>query len=323
MKTALSIVKARVAGETKSIDAAQIKHLAELDDADERAILELANVGKLKFTKTSCDYTSKGKLEWISFYAKVSGITYALTLNYRAGKFASYECDAHPSNMRRRENNNTKKFKATGDSISMSAIEDAFNMLKPAARAMFKDSFKTPASFNLGPFNMIKKKRDDTHEFVSDTKDSEDKPMVEIGIDKYKNNVCWFFLNGDMADGEDPFDLTECDNDTIVDLLEKPAANFDEMLKAITSNKSIMSKLAKLKPKRGIDERIMQLNVQHTSPLPADALNSPSEYIDDDGFMHVIFKDAETRNTVLDTLRKLIKDNGGRIMSEKDWKPTP
>lgn len=328
MSTALSLVKARVAGEMRSINVVQILNLAEDtkdEDGDfafdEKEMLNLVNVGALKFKDIDYDYSNVGKLKWIGFSISSGSFTYSLVLNYTKSQFVNYECAAYPKYAR--SNSSSKKFNISGTLISPTAVKDAFSKLKLEATAKLGTLMKTPSSCKLSRFDMVKKNQLASASservvvgFESVEKDSDKNPMVLLRID-VKNNAVFqldLFGNAFDVDEDSPTDLTEDGNRAIRRSLAVKFKTFDELLSALNSNKDLIKILSELTPQVGIDARIIKLGVQNLAPLSDRALKDPEDFINDDINSYAIFKDAASRDSALEAIRKAISDNGGRIM---------
>lgn len=190
---------------------------------------------------------------------------------------------------------------------------------------------KTPASFQLGPFNMAKAvKRWQPEDkvlvtFESRERDSESNAMVLITLDITNSKIFELNLNGSMCDAEtdESFDVTE-DGLAALAALRRALAvefkSFDDLLRVLNSSKDLNKLLAKLKPECGREERVIRLNVKNHTPISESMLKHPENLFNDHDDAFVIFKDAATRNTALEALRKVISDNGGRIVYENELK---
>lgn len=316
---------ARVAGETHGvIDADRVRHIVEEDDYDEAELLQLVNIDKLRFKEIDADYTN-GSLKWISLYMKQGGFKYRLTLNYKQGAFTSYELSAEPAFAHSLMVE--KKFKSAPQ-IKPSSIQEAFVQLKQAVMAKMSSLLKTPASFQLGRFNMAKAvKRWQPEDkvlvtFESRERDSESTAMVLITLDITNRKIFELNLNGSMCDAEtdESFVVTEDGPAALRRALAVEFKSFDDVLRVLNSSKDLNKLLAELKPECGREERVIRLNVKNHTPISESMLKHPESLFNDHDDAFVIFKDAATRNTALEALRKVISDNGGRIVYENELK---
>jgi hypothetical protein len=321
---------ARVAGESRNIDANKVRELAEQEDDDgngfnQKEVLSLVNHGNLKFSEVDSDYVNGGLLKWISFYMNKGGFRYRLTLDYKKGVFVGYECSAHPSFARSLEVE--KKVKASNPIISASTVEELLNNVKLASKSKLSTIMKTPASFKLDRFNMETRRnlRHVNREhavmigFASKEVDSEKNPLVRLQLNATDGVIHALELSGSAfdVDNDEPTYLTEegC-SAALRKLLNAKYQYFEDIVRVLNSSVELSNILSELKPQRGREERYIGINVKNYTPISDRELTHPENGLVEEDSAYVIFKDAATRNTALDALRKVIDDHGGKIIYE-------
>ena len=66
---------------------------------------------------------------------------------------------------------------------------------------------------------------------------------------------------------------------------------------------------------------MIQLNVVNETPVFDE--DDPENLFDSDNDFYVSFETPAQRDSALEALRKAITDNGGKVIGDKYWKPTP
>jgi hypothetical protein len=322
-------VQARVAGETRSIDVNGLQaHLEREDSPDDdagykqykRQTLDFVNIGKVKFTTADNDYAA-GRLKWVSFYASASNDVKArFSINFKTGKATTYECalNYHGKEVV------TKK--PVGDVIKIVDVEALFTALKPKMQEKISTLLDVPSSCVIGKYTLYRNLRTSSRGYVrydSREADSEGTPMIQFSVNIEDRNCVMLAIGGSEAtNDESSRDITEGSAPAAVrTVMSRKYNTFADLIKAINGNAWIVSLVNNATKQVGGAQRVIQLNVVNETPVFDD--EDPENLFDSDNDFYVSFETPAQRDSALEALRKAITDNGGKVIGDKYWKPTP
>lgn len=323
-------VTARVAGESRSIDVNGLRAHLERDDSPDdtagykqyvRQTLDFVNIGKIKFTVIDSDY-SQGYLKWASFYANASnGIKFRFSINFKAGKPTTYECalSYHGKEAASR--------KPADGSIKISDVENQFIALKPKMQEKIATLMDAPARCVIGKYTLLRNSRNSGHAYVwyeSREFDSEGNPMVQFTVNIDERSCTSLAIGGSEAksDNGGSRNLTnDASPKAVRTILSSKYDSFEDLIKAINTSAWIISLINNATTEVGSTRRVIQLNVVNETPVFND--DDPANLFDSDNDFYVSFDTQAQRDSALTALRKAITDNGGKIIGDKYWKPTP
>lgn len=322
-------VVARVAGETRAIDTAGLRAHLERDDSPDddagykqykRQTLDFVNIGKIKFTSADNDFAS-GRLKWVSFYASASnGVKARFSINFKSGKATTYECAL---------NYHVKEVvtkKPAGDAIKIGDVEALFVALKPKMQEKISTLLDAPSNCVIGKYTLYRNSRYSSRGYVrydSREADSEGTPMIQFSVNIEDRNCVMLAIGGSEATNDDSArDITEGSAPvTVRTVLSRKYNTFADLIKAINGNAWIVSLINNATAQVGSTRRVIQLNVVNETPVFEN--EGPENLFDSDNDFYVSFDTPAQRDSALESLRKAITDNGGKIIGDKYWKPTP
>lgn len=321
-------IAGRVAGESRLIDVNGLQAHLERDDIPDddagykqykRQTLDFVNIGKIKFTTAENDFASV-RLQRVSFYASASnGVKARFSINFKSGKATTYECalNYHGKEVV------TKK--PAGDAIKIGDVEALFVALKPKMQEKISKLMDAPRSCIIGKYMLYKKSRYSSREYVrydSREVDSEGIPMIQFSANIEDRNCSMLAISGSERSLEDDErDLTENSPAAVKRVLSSNYSTFADLIKAINGNAWIISLINNATAQVGSTRRVIQLNVVNETPVFEN--EGPGKLFDSDNDFYVSFDTPAQRDSALESLRKAITDNGGKIIGDKYWKPTP
>jgi hypothetical protein len=327
MTQAFELAQARFAGEASSISLLPFS-IDSVGDDDFKMSDHKFEVAGLKFKLEDCDVNRVDS--YFSYYARRGSMTFVVSVDIKSYKVTSYEIYVQLTSNNQILMKRTFKLAPSNTSANVPVSELKQRLI--SAHDAFKEKYQSliivPKKFMLGRFMM---RRLDNHSndagdtfAISFEEDENEQSLITLIINSPTGTIVSLDLAGihELKPGKDLDVITQPIG---AFLKKKRFKSFKEMIDAIHSSAALVEFIDSTVSKPIHPERAIKFNANqrtsNTSNKPNSAtvreLSTTFDY-DEDAFM--VFPDPQSRTSALDAIKKIVIDNGGKIIQPKPWK---